>query len=116
MDVHGDSIHATTGNPFGAEPWWGRFTAKPGRLYAHVFTWPTDGRLDIPRLRNTVRRVHLLNAPTTALGHTVDGDHLTVTVPTAAPDAHAGVVVVEVDGTPVPAATPATVSGAARVG
>ncbi|WP_405093216.1 alpha-L-fucosidase [Micromonospora sp. NBC_01392] len=112
MGAHGDSIYATTGNPFTFEPWWGRFTAKPGRLYAHVFTWPTDGRLNIPRLQNTIRRVYLLNAPTTALGHTVNGNYLTVTVPATAPNAHDGVVVVEVDGVPAPAATPAIVSGA----
>lgn len=47
MKTYGDSIHATTANPVGAVPW-GRITAKPGRLYLHVFEWPKDNRLIVP--------------------------------------------------------------------
>ncbi|MEV3986885.1 alpha-L-fucosidase, partial [Nonomuraea sp. NPDC049758] len=111
MATHGDSIYATTGSPFTWEPWWGRFTKKPGRLYAHVFHWPSDGRLRIPALQNTINRVYLLNAPGRTLSHTVSGGYINFTVPTTAPNAHASVVVVEVSGDPKPATTPAIVSG-----
>jgi len=47
MKVNGRSIHGTTANPLGAVDW-GRITAKPGRLYLHVFDWPADGKLLVP--------------------------------------------------------------------
>lgn len=47
MKKNGDAIYATTANPLGAVPW-GRITAKPGRLYLHIFDWPKDGRLIVP--------------------------------------------------------------------
>ena len=47
MKKYGDSIYATTANPVGAVAW-GRITAKPGKLYLHVFDWPNDNRLLFP--------------------------------------------------------------------
>jgi alpha-L-fucosidase len=47
MKVYGESIHGTAANPVGAVPW-GRITAKPGRLYLHVFDWPKDNQILVP--------------------------------------------------------------------
>ena len=47
MKKNGDAIYGTTANPLG-EVSWGRITAKPGKLYLHVFNWPTDGKLLVP--------------------------------------------------------------------
>ena len=47
LKVNGDSIYATTASPF-AKPDWGRYTKKPGKLFAHVFDWPEDKRLSVP--------------------------------------------------------------------
>ncbi len=47
MDVNGDSIYGTTANPLGPVAW-GRVTAKPGKLYLHIFNWPADGKLLVP--------------------------------------------------------------------
>jgi alpha-L-fucosidase len=44
MSVCSESIHGTTRSPFVSEPSWGYYTKKPGKLYAHVFNWPTDGQ------------------------------------------------------------------------
>ena len=44
MKANGESIYGTTVSPYGRPPW-GRYTAKRGKLYAHVFDWPKDGRL-----------------------------------------------------------------------
>ncbi|MFJ2113407.1 alpha-L-fucosidase [Streptomyces sp. NPDC087850] len=103
MSTYGDSIYGTTGSPFTTEPEWGKVTAKRGKLFAHVFTWPADGVLRIPRVRNAVRRVHLLNAPATPLPYTVRGGALHVTVPATAPHADVSVVCVDVLGTPTTA-------------
>ena len=47
MDVNNESIYGTTANPLGAVTW-GRITAKPGKLYLHIFDWPADGKLPVP--------------------------------------------------------------------
>src|SRR5256885_527959 len=44
MKTNGESIYGTSVSPYGRPPW-GRYTAKRGKLYAHVFDWPKDGRL-----------------------------------------------------------------------
>jgi alpha-L-fucosidase len=114
MSTYGDSIYGTTASPFGSEPSWGVYTKKSGKLFAHVFSWPTTGRLQIPSLQNTINRIYLMNNPGTSLTYTVSGGTITVAVPTAAPNPNVSVVVVEVAGVPV-AGTPGTggiVSGA----
>ena len=101
MGIYGDSIYGATASPFSSEPSWGRYTKKNGRLYAHVFNWPTGGTLQIPTLQNTISRVYLLNSPGTSLTYTVSGGFINVRVPTAAPNPNVSVVVVEVSGVPV---------------
>ncbi|NUQ99283.1 MAG: twin-arginine translocation signal domain-containing protein [Streptomyces sp.] len=101
MSTHSDSIHGTSGSPFATEPAWGKVTKKNGKLFAHVFTWPTNGQLQIPALDNTIRRVYLLNNPSAPLPYTVSGGTINVTVPAIAPDANVSVVCVEVQGMPI---------------
>ncbi|MFM9615690.1 alpha-L-fucosidase [Streptomyces niveiscabiei] len=98
--TYGDSVYGTTGSPFATEPAWGKFTAKDGKLFAHVFTWPTTGTLQIPAVRNTIKRVHLLNAPATSLRYRRTGDTITITLPATAPDPDVSVICVEVCGRP----------------
>ncbi|MFD9408612.1 alpha-L-fucosidase [Streptomyces sp. NPDC059989] len=100
MGVHADSIHGTSGSPFAVEPSWGRITKKTGKLFAHVFTWPTGGTLQIPAVHNTISRVYLMNNPSVSLSYTVSGGQINVSVPSTAPDANDSVVCVEVSGMP----------------
>lgn len=100
MSVHADSIHGTSGSPFATEPSWGKITKKNGKLFAHVFNWPTGGTLQIPAVHNTINRVYLLNNPSTSLSYTVSGGTINVSVPTTAPNASDSVVCVEVTGMP----------------
>jgi len=100
MGTNSDSIYGTSGSPFTAEPSWGKFTKKNGKLFAHVFTWPTGGTLQIPQIYNSINRIYLMNNPTTSLSYRVSGGTINVTVPTTAPDANDSVVVVEVSGMP----------------
>ncbi|MFD9126241.1 alpha-L-fucosidase [Kitasatospora sp. NPDC059571] len=101
MSTYSDSIHGTSGSPFATEPTWGKVTRKNSKLFAHVFTWPTNGQLRIPALDNTIRRVYLLNNPSASLSYTVSGGTINVTVPATAPDAGVSVVCVEVQGMPI---------------
>ncbi|MFD7908952.1 alpha-L-fucosidase, partial [Kitasatospora sp. NPDC059747] len=100
MGTNSDSIYGTTGSPFTAEPSWGKFTRKPGKLFAHVFSWPANGTLQIPLIANTINRVYLMSNPTASLSYSVSGGSINVSVPTTAPDANDSVVVVDVNGTP----------------
>ncbi|MEE8472520.1 MAG: hypothetical protein V3S82_05065, partial [Dehalococcoidia bacterium] len=92
MAINGESIYGTQASPF-AQPQWGRYTTKPGRLYAHVFDWPVDGRLEIPVLERPYREAQLLTAEgprtlelaTTALG-------AVLTLPGDSPDPTAAVI------------------------
>ena len=60
LDKNGESIYGTSGSPIGKLPW-GRCTAKPGKLYLHVFDWPADGKLKVPGLKQRVKRAYLLD-------------------------------------------------------
>ena len=97
LKVNGESIYGTTASPLGEVPW-GRCTAKPGKLYLHVFEWPTDGKLGISGLKNTVTKAYLLadkdkaKLPITRKGQ----DNLIVTVPAEAPDKINTVIVLEI--------------------
>ncbi len=105
MSTYSDSVYGTTGSPFTSEPSWGYYTKKPGKLFAHVFTWPAGRQLVIGSLTNTVNRVYLLDNSGTSLPYTRTSSGITVTLPAAAPNADVSVVVVEVLGDPT-AGTP----------
>ncbi|MEU3889900.1 alpha-L-fucosidase [Streptomyces sp. NPDC029041] len=100
MATYSDSVHGTSGSPFATEPSWGRITKKSGKLFAHVFTWPTNGTLQIPAVHNTINRVYLMNNPSVSLNYSVSGGQINVQVPTTAPNANDSVVCVEVTGMP----------------
>ncbi len=95
LKVNGEAIYGTTASPF-EPPAWGRYTAKPGKLYVHVFDWPADGVLQIPPNGNGVSQAYLL-ADASKSPATVEAspDSVTINVPSNAPDAIASVVVVD---------------------
>jgi len=100
MDVNGEAIHGTVGSPF-AELTWGRATQKlhegSTTLYLHVFDWPTDGELHIPGLAGTVTSARVLGADEGSV-FTMGDSEVIVEVPLNKPNAHIGVVALEVDG------------------
>src|SRR5712692_8209209 len=67
MKVNGDAIYGTTAGPFRTQLAWGRATAKPGKLYLHVFNWPTNGALTLPGYTARVTRAYLMANPKTDL-------------------------------------------------
>ena len=98
LKVNGESIYGTTANPLGKLPW-GRCTAKPGRLYLHVFDWPTDGKLEVPRLKNKIKKAYLLADKKRELAVTrEDKNKVVIGLPDNAPDAIDTVVVLEIKG------------------
>jgi alpha-L-fucosidase len=95
MKVNGESIYGTTASPFSTQLSFGRATSKPGRVYLHVFDWPTDGNLFIPPLEKQVTRGFLLSAPKQAVKVNLGIDGWIVHLPPHASDPIATVVVLE---------------------
>ncbi len=97
MKINSESIYGTTASPLG-EVSWGRCTAKPGRLYLHVFDWPTNGKLEVSGLINKVKKAYLLadkkraKLPVTSTSK----DKIVITVPSEAPDSVNTVIVLEI--------------------
>ena len=94
LDVNGEAIHGTTASPFG-KPAWGRYTKKPGTLYAHVFQWPKNGSLSIPAAALGVSNVYLLADKKQPLKTTQNGENIIITLPATAPDPIASVIAIE---------------------
>ncbi|MDD4970357.1 MAG: alpha-L-fucosidase [Paludibacter sp.] len=102
MDIYGSCIYGATRSPFLSEPAWGLFTKKAGKLYTHVFTWPTNGLLKVPSLisTNTIKKIYLLNDTTTLLNYKDSLGYIRISVPANAPNRINSVVVIDVAGLP----------------
>ncbi|MEA3226214.1 MAG: alpha-L-fucosidase [Planctomycetota bacterium] len=96
MKVNGESIQGTTASPLGEVPW-GRCTAKPGRLYLHVFDWPADGKLEVSGIESNVKKAYLLAKKRAKLRVTREGEKVVVVVPDKAPDPINTVVVLDIE-------------------
>ena len=95
MKVNGESIYGTTASPFPNQLEFGRATSKPGRTYLHVFDWPADGNLRVPRWSDTLARAYLLASPKESLTFTARDDGVSIHLPAKPIDPIATVVVVE---------------------
>jgi len=75
-------------------------TAKPGKLYLHVFNWPKDGKIELPGMESKVTKAYLLADPgKKALAFTVSQPGVVaIQVPAEAPDADASVIALEYEG------------------
>jgi alpha-L-fucosidase len=95
MKVNGEAIYGTTAGPFKTQLPWGRATSKKGKLYLHVFNWPSDGVLSVPGYSVAVTRAYLLADPKVRLTTEAGADGLRIRVPAGAPDPVATVIVLE---------------------
>ena len=94
LAVNGEAIYGAQASPFSKPPW-GRYTAKGGHVYAHVFDWPQDGRLPIdPSVK--VQNARLLAGPGDALDIKPSGGGDSIVLPEEAPDLIARVIKLEV--------------------
>ena len=59
MDVNSEAIYGSGPSPYDM-PEWGRFTTKPGKIYAHVFNWPASLEISIPDAKLKHHKVYLL--------------------------------------------------------
>jgi alpha-L-fucosidase len=100
MKVNGESVYGTLSSPI-PQPEWGRATRKDTDkntiVYLTVFKWPKDGKLAVSGLNLPVRSASLL-ADGRALTTSKQGNILSISVPTDAPDKIASVIKIELDG------------------
>lgn len=95
MRKNGASVYGTTASPFTTQLSFGRATSKPGRVYLHVFDWPSDGKLTVPAFGKEVKTAYLLAPPRQRLEMTAGVDGISLQLPTQAPDPIATVIVLE---------------------
>jgi alpha-L-fucosidase len=99
LKVNGEAIYGTTGTPFRRPVEFGRVTQKPGKLFLHVFDWPSDGKLWMP-LTSKVTKAYLLTSPGKTFDVSTSETGTTIALSGDAPDKIASVVVAELDGPP----------------
>lgn len=104
MKVNSDAIYGTSASPFPYELPWGVITAKPGKLYLHVFHWP-GSEFVLYGVESKVRSAYLLaDASHKPLAmkqqhHADTGlDELRLTIPAEAPSADDSVIVLDIAG------------------
>ena len=93
MKVNCEAIHGTTASPWGL-PAWGRYAAKPGKVYAFVFDWPKDGKLALAGVKDRPVRAYLL-ADHKPLDVAPADSGFVVQLPKVAPSTIASVLVLE---------------------
>ena len=94
METNGESIYGTGASLFESLPW-GRSTTKSKTLYLHVFDWPADGRLEVPGLLSRADRAYLMADDKAKLEVSYQPGTAVISLPGAAPDTVASVVVLE---------------------
>jgi len=101
LALNGESIYAAQPGIFPKGLPWGFSTAKPGTLYLHVFYWPFNGKLEVPRLENPVLQAYILSDPQrTPLKFETRDSRIIVEMPEDQPEGPSWVVVLKVDGDP----------------
>ncbi len=93
MRLNGEAIYGTTVSPYGM-PAWGRYTAKGGRIYAHVFDWPKGGKLELTGLKERPARAYLLADKTPIAVEQTDAGFV-IQLPVVPPSTIATVLVLE---------------------
>lgn len=106
MSVNAESIYGTTASPFENTPW-GRCTKKDTgngitQLFLHIFNWPEDGKLRMPRVHNEIQSAYLLADENRIQRQiTARGNQLIIDVPVEAPDQICSVIRLDIKGYPV---------------
>lgn len=96
MHQNGESIYGTAATPAPLQSW-GVTTYKKGKLYLHVFDYPTDGKLYVGGIATGITKAYLLSDKTKSLNIVRAGkEDWKVELPAKAPDTTNTVVVLEI--------------------
>lgn len=101
MKTYGESIYGTGANPLGAVAW-GRITAKPGKLFLHIFDWPKNNQVLVPLNMARQTGAYMLADPKRRPLDCQSSDKgVTLTLLPRFQNPYASVVVLEAEGTPI---------------
>lgn len=93
LDVNGEAVYGTDPNLFYVDDATWTATAKPGRLYFHLFEW--DSTFAVEGLLSQVERARLLGDPDRAVGVEQQGPTARFSLGGSAPGPHHAVLAVE---------------------
>ena len=97
LKVNGESIYGTQRTNLPVQPW-GVTTLKGDTLYAHVYRWPSDGKLVIGGLRSEIKKGWCLaNKKTSVKFNRLNADDYELTLPAKAPDSMDAVIALILD-------------------
>jgi len=99
MEVNGESIYGTSASLF-SDLKWGRSTTKGCKVYLHVFEWPENRTLEVPRLKERADSVYLLQNPEASLTIEYNDTGALIQVPEDAPDPYVSVIALKFATTP----------------
>jgi alpha-L-fucosidase len=92
ININGEAIYGANASPVD-RPQWGRYTSKPGVVYANVFEWPEDGQMRIDSKLKVKRASLLVDGKELNVSSSDEGSF--ITVPEMAPDKVATVIKLE---------------------
>jgi len=96
LKVNGEAIYGAEANPFPKDCEWGTITSKLGKLYLHVLAWPWEGELEIPSLKEQIKKAYFLADPRREVLEIERKDEsVLIKVPIKAQDPFDSIVVVE---------------------
>ncbi|MBM4032032.1 MAG: carbohydrate-binding protein [Planctomycetes bacterium] len=97
LKANGESIYSCGAGPFRNPPW-GRSTARPGKLYLHLYSWPKEA-LELRGLKNEVKKAWLLADPERKpLAVSRADDAVRIALPAEPPDKLVSVVALDIEG------------------
>jgi len=100
LKVNGEAIYNTTSSPIGKLPW-GCCTKKVNKktttLYFTIFSWPENGELLIPQIKNKVIKAEILTNGK-RIKTTSSDEGLLIQLPKYAPDKIASVLKIKIKG------------------
>ncbi len=94
MRVNGESVRGAGQGPFQRRFDWGVVTARPGRIYLHVFEWP-KGELILDESPGKIRRAYLLATGAAVRVTKAGPSRIAITLPEAPADRYDSVIVLE---------------------
>jgi alpha-L-fucosidase len=95
---NGEAIYGTTAGPLQGLAGI-RSTAKPETIYLHIFDWPPNGTITVPKLGKAVRAARVLGNPeASSLPVTEQPESLIVERPAQAPDTTDTVIALDLKG------------------
>lgn len=96
LAVNGESIYGTKAGPLQGLDWC-RTTAKPGKVFVHVFTWPQDGKIHLAGLPAPVTGTFLLQDRSESLKVSQQNGEVVISGPALPPDEYDSVLVLETE-------------------